>query len=316
MTLVSERDWTVGNAVKLLLWFRGEPNNAAEPMYVALNGGAVVYHDDPGAAQIDTWTQWTIDLQDFAAQGVNLANVNTITIGFGDKNNLQAGGSGMVFFDDIRVGNPIPPVGLVAYYALENNVEDSSGNEHHGTIVGGPVFVEGPAGLGMAMEFDGTGSQYVDLGTFDSSAITGQLTVALWSKWNGLNGSYQGLIGKRDTWSASEMMWQFEAHQDTGVMRFGRSGAPGGDQVDSGLVLTQGQWEHWCATFDGTTAIVYLNGEEVVRRGFSFGSDPEAAVQFGACEADGGNPFNGALDEVRLYDIVLSVAEILQLAGK
>ena len=316
MTLVSERDWTVGSAAKLLLWFRGEPNNAAEPMYIALNGGAVVYHDDPGAAQIDTWTQWTIDLSKFADQGVNLTNVNTIAIGFGDKNNLQAGGSGMVFFDDIRVGNPIPPVGLVAYYALENNAEDSSGNEHHGTIVGGPVFVEGPAGLGMAMEFDGTGSQYVDLGTFDPSAVTGQLTVALWSKWNGLNGGYQGLIGKRDTWSASEMMWQFEAHQDTGVMRFGRSGAPGSDQVDSGLVLTQGQWEHWCATFDGTTAIVYLNGEEVVRRGFSFGSDPEAAVQFGACEADGGNPFNGAMDEVRLYDIVLSVAEILQLAGK
>ena len=115
MTLVSERDWTVGSAAKLLLWFRGEPNNAAEPMYIALNGGAVVYHDDPGAAQIDTWTQWTIDLSKFADQGVNLTNVNTIAIGFGDKNNLQAGGSGMVFFDDIRVGNPMvlePPEGI------------------------------------------------------------------------------------------------------------------------------------------------------------------------------------------------------------
>ncbi|GAG41578.1 unnamed protein product, partial [marine sediment metagenome] len=45
-------------------------------------------------------------LQEFAAQGVNLANVNMISIGFGDKNNLQAGGSGMVFFDDIRLYRP------------------------------------------------------------------------------------------------------------------------------------------------------------------------------------------------------------------
>ncbi len=84
----------------------GIPSNAAEPMYVALNGSASVYHDDPSAALIDTWTQWPIDLQEFAAQGVNLANVNTIAIGFGDKNNLQAGGSGLVFFDDIRLYRP------------------------------------------------------------------------------------------------------------------------------------------------------------------------------------------------------------------
>jgi hypothetical protein len=34
---------------------------------------------------------------------VNLTNVNTIAIGFGDKNNPQLGGSGVVFFDDIRL---------------------------------------------------------------------------------------------------------------------------------------------------------------------------------------------------------------------
>ena len=109
MTLVSARDWTEEGAGVLSLWFYGDASNAAEPMYVALNGSAVIYHDNPDAALIDEWTQWTIDLQEFAAQGVNLANVNTITIGFGDKNNLQASGSGMVFFDDIRLYRPAEP---------------------------------------------------------------------------------------------------------------------------------------------------------------------------------------------------------------
>ncbi len=102
MTL-TQRNWTEEGVGELSLWFRGNASNAAERMHIALNGSAVVYHDNPNAAQIATWTQWRIDLQEFAAQGVNLANVNTITIGFGDKNNLQAGGSGMVFFDDIRL---------------------------------------------------------------------------------------------------------------------------------------------------------------------------------------------------------------------
>jgi len=92
----------------LSLWFYGNVDNVAERMYVALDGSAVVYHDNPNAAQIEAWTEWTIDLQEFADQGVNLANINTFAIGFGDKNNLQAGGSGMVLFDDIRLYRPAP----------------------------------------------------------------------------------------------------------------------------------------------------------------------------------------------------------------
>jgi len=73
-------------------------------MYVALNGSAVVSHDNPNAAQIDEWTQWNIDLQAF---GINLTNVNTIALGFGDKTNPQAGGSGTAYFDDIRLLLPL-----------------------------------------------------------------------------------------------------------------------------------------------------------------------------------------------------------------
>jgi hypothetical protein len=107
LTLTYPRDWTENGISTLSIWFRGSSDNAAETLYVALNGSAVVNHDNPDAAQIATWTQWTIDLQGFADQGVNLANVNTITLGLGDKNNPQAGGSGMMYFDDIRLYAPI-----------------------------------------------------------------------------------------------------------------------------------------------------------------------------------------------------------------
>jgi hypothetical protein len=109
MTLVYPRNWTEEGVGVLSLWFYGDSANAPERMYVNLNGIATVYHDNPNVALIEEWTQWTIDLQEFAAKGVNLANVNTISIGFGDKNNLQAGGSGMVFFDDIRLYRPPAP---------------------------------------------------------------------------------------------------------------------------------------------------------------------------------------------------------------
>jgi hypothetical protein len=75
-------------------------------MYVALNGNAVVYHDNPDATKIYIWMEWRIDLQAFADQGVNLANVNTIALGFGDRNNPQPGGKGLMLFDDIRLYRP------------------------------------------------------------------------------------------------------------------------------------------------------------------------------------------------------------------
>ncbi len=105
-TLTYPRDWTEKGVSTLTIWFRGDSANAAETLYVALNGSAVVNHDNPNAAQIDTWTEWVIPLQAFADQGVNLANVNTIALGLGNKKNPVAGGSGTMYFDDIRLYPP------------------------------------------------------------------------------------------------------------------------------------------------------------------------------------------------------------------
>ncbi len=108
LTLTYPRDWTEKGVTTLTIWFRGIADNAAETLYVALNGNAVVSNDNPDAAQINQWTEWNIDLQAFADQGVNLTNVNTISLGLGNKNNPLAGGSGKMYFDDIRLYPPAP----------------------------------------------------------------------------------------------------------------------------------------------------------------------------------------------------------------
>jgi hypothetical protein len=83
-------------------------SNDAEPLYVAVSNSTgnpvVVVNDDPAAAQINTWTQWVIPLQTFTDQGINLTNVDRIAIGLGTKGNMTVpGGSGKMFFDDIRL---------------------------------------------------------------------------------------------------------------------------------------------------------------------------------------------------------------------
>jgi hypothetical protein len=104
LTLTDKRDWTVNGVNTLTIWYRGSSSNAAEQMYVTLNGNARVDHDNPDAAQKASWTQWNIDLSRFADQGVNLANVNSITLGLSSV----TGGTGMLYFDDIRLYPPEP----------------------------------------------------------------------------------------------------------------------------------------------------------------------------------------------------------------
>jgi len=85
-------------------------SNQAEPMYVAISDGGgttgVVPHEDPNATLINTWTQWLIDLKEFSDQGVNLADVDKMIIGFGNRKNPQAGGSGLIYVDDIQLHRP------------------------------------------------------------------------------------------------------------------------------------------------------------------------------------------------------------------
>ncbi len=102
LTLTSNSDWTVKGVTTLTIWFRGEAANAAETLYVALNGNARVDNDNPDATQATVWTQWNINLQAFADQGVNLANVTSITLGLSSV----TGGTGLMYFDDIRLYTP------------------------------------------------------------------------------------------------------------------------------------------------------------------------------------------------------------------
>jgi len=85
----------------------GLHSNGAEQMYVAIANGngtsGSVFHDNPAVTQIDTWTEWRIDLKQFADQGVNLTEVDSISVGMGNKANPQTDGSGIMYFDDIEL---------------------------------------------------------------------------------------------------------------------------------------------------------------------------------------------------------------------
>jgi len=101
----SPQDWTKADVKALTLWFHGETDNTLETLYVAVEDSLgqvrVATHPNPEALQAAGWQEWNIALQQFS--GVNLASVKKLYIGVGNRNNPQAGGSGKLYFDDIRL---------------------------------------------------------------------------------------------------------------------------------------------------------------------------------------------------------------------
>ena len=110
-TLTSIRDWTTEGVGELSLWFRGRSANAAEPLYLAVSNAAgvpaVAAHEDSNIAQTGTWKQWRVPIQAFADQGVDLTNVDKIAVGLGGQSGRTVvGGTGTIYFDDIRLYSP------------------------------------------------------------------------------------------------------------------------------------------------------------------------------------------------------------------
>jgi len=111
LTLTHTHDWTVGGVAALSLWLRGNLVNATEPLYVAVSNGngapAIVAHNDPSIAAVNTWSRWVVPLQAFVDQGINLNNVDKIAIGLGTKaSTTTSGGTGTLFIDDIALYRP------------------------------------------------------------------------------------------------------------------------------------------------------------------------------------------------------------------
>jgi len=101
-------DWTAGGADTLRLYVQGRSDNDPGTLYMAVEDSAgkvaVVSYPDQAVVTTDAWQEWTIRLADLS--GVNLAVVRTVYVGVGDRNDPTAGGTGLIFIDDIAFGHP------------------------------------------------------------------------------------------------------------------------------------------------------------------------------------------------------------------
>ncbi len=211
--------------------------------------------------------------------------------------------------------------GLAAYYALENNVDDSSTNKNNGTIVGKPTWIDGV--LGKALEFHGLGTSggggdYINCGSGASLNITGPIALALWIKpgADDPEGKATNTAPMAKALSTASPSWSYQVRYGWGspkpYMAFTFNSSPRA-WVYVGQKLTKGEWSHIACSHDGTTLKCYLDGIQRDSTPMGKITSSPAPVLIGS---DGwGCDWIGAIDEVAIYNRPLATNEILYLAG-
>ena len=207
--------------------------------------------------------------------------------------------------------------GLVAYYPLNGNALDVSGNGRDGTIIGASATSDRYGNSNAAMGFDG--NDYIVASA--AGLPTGARTVALWFRLNALASSRPFPVPFAYGGCSCGTSW-FEMVAPTGMGVGQHCNAPG---LWCSYNVSTGVWYHLVFTMSdpGGTAM-YVNGQFVCSSPAIMNTCTTGAqLAIGVCVNAwaGQAPFtnvdvdytNGAIDEVRIYDRALSATEVQAL---
>ena len=204
--------------------------------------------------------------------------------------------------------------GQLGYWAFDDGTgttaKDGSGKNNNGRLVGGPTWVTGK--IGKALDFDGV-DDYVEV-PHNAALIptTGKATVSLWinaERHTGPGGSqWQGILGK----GGAPRLYNVYTESVSQSIHFstGLSGAYTGSVGTTQVPLNE--WVHVAVVVDGAH-LYYFNGQPGGRggEGASVPTGGSAALTIG--QTGESNFFLGMIDEVRLYDVALTAAEVTAL---
>ncbi len=155
---------------------------------------------------------------------------------------------------------------------------------------------------GTTLDFDGV-DDYVSIPS-SGSHTTSSFTVEFWVKADDTPSSYDGVVDKG---RSSSRNWYFLTNSGSLEIIFGLGHTSGLSEIY--IPLGDLQWHHIAGTYDGTTMTAYLDGVEVGSQSASMTTDASRAIRLGEW-LSGVNPFNGHLDELRIWDAARDSSEI------
>jgi hypothetical protein len=184
---------------------------------------------------------------------------------------------------------------------------DSSGYGNHGTVIGGPQWVDGIKG--GAIKLDGI-DDYINCGNDQSLDIAAQITIAAWVKTEDAgNGKHVPFVTKGDH------SYGLKHYSQNSIEFFIYSGGwwqAARFPVDGSF---NGLWHHVAGTYDGAYIRLFVDGTLKASTAYSgLIASSSFDVNIGR-NSEANRYYNGLIDDVRIYNYALDESEIASLGS-
>jgi hypothetical protein len=195
---------------------------------------------------------------------------------------------------------------LVAAYNFNEGsgtiVTDASGDNNTGTISGATWTTAGK--FGSALVFNGTNAK-VTIPDAPSLRLTTAMTLEAWVFPTATPTGWRAVIDKN-----VDGYYLMASSDRSNRPAVGGTFTAGNQSTFGPVTLAVNTWTHLAATFDGATVRLYVNGVQVASQTQTTPLKPTTGtLQIGADSYTGEN-FAGRIDDVRIYNQVLSPSEI------
>lgn len=201
--------------------------------------------------------------------------------------------------------------GIVAYWDFNeisgNTASDVTGNGHDGTLIGDPQWTN-DGKFGGALEFDGEGDE-VDV-PFHADLNQEVFTITAWANVDSGSANHRAVVSSRADFPQRGFIFYAEPGN---TWQFWIGAGANHWKPVQGPAVNLDDWDHLAGTYADGNHKFYVNGEFVGEENFDISVNPEEEflIGAGANETAAHNyRFVGKIDEVRVYDRVLTEDEI------
>ena len=222
---------------------------------------------------------------------------------------------------EICVQGPGAPAGLMGYWPLDGNANALIGTA--GIMVGNPVpALDRNNVAGGALAFDGALQQHVQVPGGGGLNGARQGTIGLWVKWNGTQDegfgqTFGAVLSRQQNGSFSDNIITLDnANPDNALVQW-RQTTFGVTNISGTGFVGNDFWHHILVTFSETNSELFVDGfSEGIGAGGALHDNAATALAIGAWNGDGGSFATAAIDDVAIWNRMLTSDEIQSLAAQ
>lgn len=195
--------------------------------------------------------------------------------------------------------------GLVGWWRLNGNANDSSTNGLNGSVTGASLTTGKSGSSNNAYSFPGSGA-YINLGNSASFNQT-ELTMSAWVRPNAFSGDH--------TIMAKESDYKYRMTSSS-VMVLAGANVGWTHTPSCGYSFSTSTWYFIVMTMSSTSGRIkmYVNGTEICdQAGPSKATYSNNPLIIGSYNTSGNEGFNGVIDDARFYNRAISAGEVSQL---